>query len=108
MEKALLFDGKMEYTLFEYELKEKIKYWTDGMVRDNDLFVLILTENRSHIAMLLITKEKEHYINEEARSKLQQLWPNEAYLYNLRKLIPMIAAEISKGIIFVNGVKYKD
>jgi hypothetical protein len=107
LEKTLLFEGKMEYGLYEHELEEHIDYWTDGMVKDKDSFVFILTENRSHIAMVLITDKKELFINEEARDKLQLMWPNNAYLYNIQKLIPAMAADIANGIISVNGIKYQ-
>ena len=106
LEKALLFEGKMAYGLYEHELEEHIDYWTEGMVKDKDLFVFVLTENRGHIAMLLITDKKERYINEDARSKLQLIWSQDVYLSNLQILIPDMAACIANGIISVNGVKY--
>ena len=107
LKRALLFEGKMEYGIYEHELEEHIEYWTKEMVKDKDLFVFVVTENRRHVAMLLITKEKELYINEDARSKLQQLWSDNVYSSNLRKLIPEIAEQIANGIISVNGIKYQ-
>lgn len=106
LEEALLSEGKMEYGLYEFELEEHIDYWTDGMIKDRDLFVFVVTENRGSIAMVLITNKKDIYINEEARSMLQHFWPKEAYIFNLKKLIPEMAKQLSKGILAVNGVKY--
>jgi hypothetical protein len=108
LEKALLFDGKMKYGLYKHELEEHINYWSHFMDKDKDVFVFVVTENRNHVAMLLLTNEKELFINEEARSKLQKLWPIDAYVYNLQKLIPLMAQQIEKGIISVNGVKYNE
>ena len=107
LNKALLLDGKMEYGLYEHELEEHIDYWRKGLVDDNDEFVFVVTENSSDVALLLLTNENELFINEEARDKLQQLWPAEAYLYNLKKLIPAMAKQIANGILSVNGVKYE-
>lgn len=107
LKKALLLDGEMEYGLYEHELEEHIDYWRKGMVKDKDDFVFVVTENRKHVTMLLLTNENELFINEEARDKLQQLWSTEAYLYNLKKLIPAMAKDLADGILSVNGVKYE-
>ena len=107
LKKALLLDGEMEYGLYEHELEEHVDYWRKGLVADNDEFVFVVTENNNDVAMLLLTNENELFINEEARDKLQQLWPTEAYLYNLKKLIPAMAKDLADGILSVNGVKYQ-
>ena len=107
LKKALLIDGEMEYGLYEHELEKHIDYWRKGMAKDKDDFVFVVTENRSHVAMLLLRSENERFINKEARDKLQQLWSTEAYLYNLKKLIPAMAKDLADGILSVNGVKYQ-
>ena len=104
---ALLKDGGMAYALFEYELKEHINYWYQGLKRDKDEFVFVVTENSGDVAMLLITADKSLYINEEARYKLRELWPL-GYNSNLQRLIPNMAAELANDIISVNGVKTWD
>jgi hypothetical protein len=101
---ALLHDGKMEHALYEYELEEHIECWYEGLKADRDEFVFAVTENSGDVAMVLITKEKMVYTNEDAREKLSEFWP-ETYNANMKHLIPMMAEELAKGIICVNGVK---
>ncbi|MFP5042184.1 hypothetical protein [Parasediminibacterium sp. JCM 36343] len=105
LREALLEDGEMSYGLYEFELVEHIDYWKEGMYKDKDEFVFIVTENRGDIAMLLITKENDIFINEQARAQLQLFWKKEAYIHNMNILIPQMAAQIADGIIAVNGVK---
>ena len=104
LNKALLHDGKMERALYDYELVEHIDYWYEGLKADRDEFVFAVTENSGSVAMILITADKTVYINEEAREQLYKFWPN-AYEHNLKRLIPMMAEELAKDIISVNGVK---
>jgi hypothetical protein len=106
LRRALLQEGKMEQSLYEYELEEHIDYWYDGLKADRDEFVFAVTENSGHVAMVLITPEKTVYVNEEARAKLAQIWSNaNAYTVNMKRLIPMMAADLAEGTIAVNGVK---
>ena len=106
LSKALLRDGKMERSLYEHELEEHIDYWYEGLKSDRDEFVFAVTENSGSVAMILITADKTTYINVEAREQLQKSWQN-AYEKNLKRLIPMMADELAKDIISVNGVKTK-
>jgi hypothetical protein len=104
LNEALLQDGKMEHALYEYELEEHIEYWYEGLKADRDEFVFAVTENSGHVAMVLITREKTVYVNEEAREKLLEFWPK-TYNTNMKQLIPMMAEELANDIISVNGVK---
>ncbi|MBW4430200.1 MAG: hypothetical protein KME28_00105 [Pelatocladus maniniholoensis HA4357-MV3] len=104
LRQALLKNGKMEHSLFEYELKEHIDYWYKGLKKDKEEFVFVVTENRGHVAMVLITKEKEIYINEDARDKLMEIWKY-VYKKNMELMIPMMADDLVNGILAVNGVK---
>jgi len=54
LRKALLQDGKMAYSLYEYKLEEHIDYWYDGLKADQDDFVFAVTENSGYMAMVLI------------------------------------------------------
>ncbi|BAZ69357.1 hypothetical protein NIES4106_41290 [Fischerella sp. NIES-4106] len=101
---ALLKNGQMEHSLFEYELKEHINYWYKGLKKDKEEFVFVVTENRGHVAMVLITKDKEIYINEDARDKLMELWKY-VYKKNMELMIPMMADDLVNGVLAVNGVK---
>ena len=94
----------MEYALYEHELEEHIEYWYEGLKADRDEFVFAVTEHSGDVAIVLITKEKTVYVNEDAREKLCRLW-SKAYKTNIAFLIPMMADELANDIIAVNGVK---
>jgi len=104
LKKALIRHGKMAYALYEHELAEHIDYWYNGLKADQDEFVFAITENSGDVAMVLITKEKTIYVNEEAKAKLLELWP-QTYTTNMQRLIPLMAIELANDIIAVNGVK---
>src|SRR5437899_661455 len=105
LHKALLLNGKMEYSLYEYELEEHIDYWKKGMQEDNEEFVFVVTEKNGDAAMLLLTNDDELFINEKARQQLQSYWKN-AYEENIKLLLPSMAKELSEGILSVTGVKF--
>ncbi|MFM7447614.1 MAG: hypothetical protein ACKO24_03320 [Leptolyngbyaceae cyanobacterium] len=107
LHKALLEEGKMEYSLYEYELEEHINYWYKGLKTDQDDFVFVVTENSGHVAMVLIMPDKTVLVNEEARAKLSEFWQNN-YSTNLKRLIPVMAKELANNELFVNGVKIVD
>ena len=54
--------------------------------------------------MVLIEKSGQVYINEQARERLQALWPM-AYKSNIQKLIPVFAQQLHEGELPINGVK---
>ncbi|MDX1521661.1 MAG: hypothetical protein R3264_08545 [Anaerolineae bacterium] len=103
LRKALIQNGPMAYALYEYELEEHIDYWYEGLVADQNEFVFAVTENSGDTAMILITPEKDVYVNEAAREKLIQLW-GPAYRPNMKLMIPMMAEQLANDIIAVNGV----
>ena len=103
LRKALIQDGAMEYALYEHELVEHIDYWYKGLLADRNEFVFAVTENSGDTAMVLITKEKDIYVNEAAREKLSRLW-GQAYNPNMKYLIPTMAEELANDIIAVNGI----
>jgi hypothetical protein len=107
LRKALLEEGKMEYSLYEYELEEHIDYWYDGLKADRDDFVFAVTENSGHVAMVLIMPDKTVLVNETARAKLSEFWQSN-YSTNLKRLIPTMADELANDSLFVNGVKTVD
>ncbi|NJL37676.1 MAG: hypothetical protein HC840_04355 [Leptolyngbyaceae cyanobacterium RM2_2_4] len=107
LRKALLEDGEMAYSLYEYELEEHIDYWYDGLKADHDDFVFVVTENSGHVAMVLIMPDKTVLVNEAARAKLIEFWQNN-YSINLNRLIPTMADELANDSLFVNGVKTVD
>jgi len=106
LEKALLYEREMEFELYKYELAEHIDYWRDGLKKDGEEFVFVLTEKNGDTAMLLLTNKDELYINEEARNKLKTRW-KDAYKKNIELLLPAMAGDLADGILSVNGVRYK-
>ena len=104
LHKALLRDGKMAYSLYEYDMEEHIDYWYKGLKKDKDDFVFVVNENSGHVAMVLITPEKKLYINEDARKQLRNIWP-ETYDDNMKRMIPKMADELARDFFSENGVK---
>ncbi len=105
--KALLLEGEMPYALYEFELEEHINYWKDSLKKDKDDFVFIVTVNRGDVAMVLITKNDELYINEEARKKLKLFWKTN-YQTNIKLLLPNMVKDLSNDCFALTGAKFID
>jgi phage pi2 protein 07 len=104
LKQALLEEEKMEYVLYERELAEFVDDLKTSMASDKDDYIFTMTENRGHVAMLLIEKSGVVYINEQARKRLQTLWPV-AYESNMKQFIPDFAQQLFEGELPINGVK---
>ena len=104
LEQALLRDGEMQHALYAYELEALVDELKSSMAQDRDDYIFAVTENNGDVAMVLIENAGHVYINEQARAKLQALWPA-AYERNLRQLIPAFATQLYDGEIPINGVK---
>ena len=74
------------------------------LLADKDQLVFVVTENKDHVAMVLITEDKTIYINEEAREKLKAVW-SLPYSTNMKRLIPLMADDLANGELMANGVK---
>jgi hypothetical protein len=101
---ALLHEGVMPYGLYEYELEELLDELKASLAADHDDYIFAVTENSGHVAMVLIEKSGHVYINEQAREKLQALWPG-GYSSNMKKLIPAFAQQLHQGELPINGAK---
>lgn len=99
---ALLLEGKMEQTLYEYELHEHIDYWKESLKKDNEDFVFVLTVNTGHVAMLLITKQNKLFINEKARTQLQKYWKLN-YQKNIELLLPTMVENLANDCFALTG-----
>lgn len=104
LEGALLNDGPMALGLYEFEFEEELDDLKASLAEDDDDYLFSVTENRGDIAMVLIEKSGEVHINEQARAKLQEFWP-ETYVKNMKELIPDLAEQLSAGDLPINGVK---
>ncbi len=94
----------MEHALYEHELIEVLDDLTLSMQKDKDDYIFTVTENRGHVAMLLVEKSQRIWTNEQARERLKTLW-NDAYENNMKKLIPDFARQLYKSELPINGVK---
>ncbi len=104
LSRALLLDGKMEQGLYKFELEEHIEYWKDGLKKDKEDFVFIVTVNNGDVAMLLITKEVELFINEKAREKLK-LFLKTNYQSNINLLLPNMVKDLINDCFALTGAK---
>ncbi len=97
----------MAYALYEHELKEHIDYWYKGLKRDREDVVFVVTENTGDVAMVLITRNKTVYINEDARQELMKVWKAN-YANNMEMLIPAMVGDLMNNCFAVTGVKVVD
>ena len=104
LERTLLYDGAMQYGLYEYELAELVDELTASPAADQDAYIFAVTENSGHVAMVLIEASGQVHINEQARDKLRALWPA-TYANNMQQLIPAFAKQLRAGKLPINGVK---
>lgn len=105
LEQALLHDGEMAYSLYEFEFEEEdLEKLKASMIHDNDDILFSVTENTGRVAMVLIEKSGQVHVNEQAREKLKEFWQS-FYEYNLKMLIPSFADQLSAGELPINGVK---
>lgn len=105
LRKVLLEGEPFEMDLYEFELEEHVEAYIQSKKEDKDRYFIAITEHSDDVAMLLIDEQDKVLINEEARAKLKQLWPNTAYESNLRLLIPSVAEVLDSGQLFAMGVK---
>lgn len=103
--KALLHDGEMAYALFEYELEEHVDEFLKSKKEDKDDYLFAVTEHTNDVAMLFIDKKNKVHINEKARAMLKKYWKASVYENNLKILIPQMVEQLSRGYLFVTGVK---
>ena len=103
--KVLLDNGAMENALFEYELEEHIDEYLKSKQEDGDDYFFAVTEHTNDVAMLLIDEDNNVHVNEKARAVLRKYWHKSAYKHNMQILIPQMAEQLSKGFLFVTGVK---
>ncbi len=104
LKQALIQGGDMNQELYEHELKELLYELRSSMAKDKDDYIFAVTENSGHVAMVLIEKSGQVYINEQAREKLKGLWST-AYESNTEELIPAFAVQLNGGEIPINGVR---
>ncbi len=104
LEEALLRNGPMRDELYAFELEGLLDHLKASMAQDRDEYIFAVTENNGDVAMVLVEQSGDVHRNEQARIKLQALWPA-AYARNMQRLIPAFARQLHAGEIPINGVK---
>ena len=104
LEQALLRDSPMRDELYAFELEGLVDDLKASMAQDQDEYIFAVTEHNGDVAMVLVEQSGDVHRNEQARTKLQALWPA-AYEHNLQRLIPAFARQLHAGEIPINGVK---
>jgi len=107
LSKALFHKGQMDHDLYKFELEEHIQEWYAGLKADRNNFVLVVTENSGSVAMILISKDKTVYVNEDGREKLSTIWKLN-YENNVILLLPAMADDINNGFYSVTGISVVD
>ena len=100
---VLLHDGEMSQDLYESELENVRDELFSSLKRDKEDYLFTVTVTRGDVAMLLIEKSGEVYVNEEAREKLKEYWPA-AYESNLKTFIPSFAKDLQNNLLPQTGV----
>lgn len=103
LEIALLQEGEMNYGLYKFELEDMLADLKASLAKDKEDLIFAITENRNHVAMVLIEKTGDIHINELARDQLKDVW-KAYYVSNMKQLIPVLAKELNDGSIPINGV----
>jgi uncharacterized membrane protein YvbJ len=103
--RALLDDGAMSKALFEEELQDQMDEFMKSKQEDEDDFFFAITERDNQVAMLLIDRDDNVHVNEEARAVLKTYWQKSVYDDNILMLLPQMVDELSEGYYFVSGVK---
>ena len=107
LSKALLQKGEMDHDLYKFELEKHLQEWYAGLRTDRENFVLVVTENLGSVAMVLVSKDKTVYVNEDGREKLSTIWKLN-YENNVKLLLPAMADDIDSGFFSVTGITVVD
>ena len=103
--RALLDDGAMSKSLFEEELQDQTDEFLKSKQEDGDDYFFAITERDKQVAMLLIDRDDNVHVNEDARAVLKTYWQKTVYEDNMLVLLPQMVDELNEGYYFVTGVK---
>lgn len=99
---ALILEGEMKYDLYEYEIEECLPIWQEELKADPKEFIFVVTVNMGDVAMVLLTKGGELFINEDARSRLKAIWKSN-YTNTIKDIIPSMVKKIKNDELPVVG-----
>lgn len=103
LKKALVAEGPLSLELFNFDLKDGLEEFLASKLNSKEDFFFAVTENRGHVAMLLIDENNQLLINEQARAWLKAKWRNGVYERNMRLFIPQMAEDLTAGYIAQMG-----
>lgn len=104
LRKALLKgENNMSLALYQDKMVKHIDEWYEGLKTDRENYAIVLTERAGELAMAIIDKDKNIYVNEEAKDKLSKIWTKN-YTKNIKFLIPMMADHINEAVFSITGV----
>ncbi len=104
LRKALLKgENNMSLALYQDKMAEHIDEWYEGLKADREDILFVITEMAGEIAMVLIDKDRNIYVNEESKEYLLKIWTKN-YPKNMKFLIPGIADHINEAVFSITGV----
>jgi len=103
LRKVLLQGEKMELSLYESKLEANIDEWYNELKSERGDYVFIITESSGDVAMAMIDKDKNVYINEAANEQLSKIWMKN-YVKNLKLFLPKLAESIDEYGIAITGI----
>ena len=104
LQAVLVDDAPMSRVLYDEALAEYLDEFGQSLKTDQEDYLFAVIEYSGEVAMILLHKSGEAYINDVARTKLQELWGG-TYRSNMDELIPVFAKQLDAGEIAIVGVE---
>ena len=110
LRKVFLKGASMSLALYQEKLEEHIDEWYEELKSDREHFAFVVTEKDGDVAMLIMDQDKNIYVNEDARTKIAEIW-GKNYTNNTNLLLPDMIDRIDEyglaidGIVVVNRTK---
>jgi hypothetical protein len=103
LRKALLQEESMSLSLYQDKLAEHIDEWYEELTAESGDCAFVITVRDGDVAMTMIDKDKNIYVNEEARDQLSKLWAKN-YVKNAKFLLPRMADHINEYGLAITGI----
>jgi hypothetical protein len=104
LRKALLKgENNMSLALYQDKMVKHLDEWYEGLKDDREDLLFVITEMAGEIAMVVIDKNRNIYVNEESKEYLSKIWTKN-YTKNIKFLIPMMADHINEAVFSITGV----
>ncbi|WP_181016274.1 hypothetical protein [Pseudanabaena sp. BC1403] len=93
----------MSQALYEDKLAEHIDEWYEELTAESGDCAFVITVRDGDVAMTMIDKDKNIYVNKEARDQLSKLWAKN-YVKNAKLLLPRMADHINEYGLAITGI----